>query len=116
MSLASSIEAFSLTLPPLSAKALASINPKPVISLNTLITWILVAPASFNTTVAEVFSSAAAAAGAAATATALGSTPNSSYIASNNSFTSRIFISLIASIISCVLNFAILIFLPIFSN
>ena len=87
-------------------------KPAGLTSGNTKLTWILADPASFNTTVASVFSSAAApAAGAAATATALGSTPNSSFIASTNSLTSRIFISFIASIISCVLNFAILIFL-----
>ena len=70
--------------PPLSANPLASTNPKPVISRITLITAILAAPASFKTTVLAVFSSAASAAGAAATATADGSTPNYSFIASNN--------------------------------
>ena len=65
-------------LPPLSAIALASPNPKPVISLINLITANLLAPQSVNTTVAVDASSAAApAAGAAATATALGSTPPS---------------------------------------
>ena len=51
ISSASAAGTFSLTFPPLSAKPLASTNPNPVISLKTLITWILEAPQSFNTTV-----------------------------------------------------------------
>ena len=48
-----------------------------------LITAILFPPADFNTTVlVDGPSSTAPAAGAAATATAIGSTPNSSFIAS----------------------------------
>ena len=82
ISSASSLEIFSFTAPPLSAISLASFNPKPVISLITLITGILVAPALVNVTVTSVGPSSTAAAGAAATATALGSTPNSSFIAS----------------------------------
>ena len=38
ISLASSLEMFSLTAPPLSAMSLDSFNPRPVISLITLIT------------------------------------------------------------------------------
>ena len=53
-------------LPPLSAIALASPNPKPVISLINLITANLLAPQSANTTVADEASSAAAAATAGA--------------------------------------------------
>ena len=69
---ASSLATFSLTVfgAP-STRSLASFNPNPVASLTTLITWILLAPASFNTTSNVDFSSAApatapAAAGAAA--------------------------------------------------
>ena len=50
----------------------------------------------------------AAPAAGAATATELGSTPNSSFIISTNSLTSRIVFSLIASIISLFSIFAIL--------
>ena len=62
-----------------STKSLASFNPNPVASLTTLITCILFAPASFNTTLKDDFSSAAApAAPAAGAATAAADTPNSS--------------------------------------
>ena len=54
--------------PPLSATPLASTNPKPVISLITLITPILAAPASFKTTVLVEGPSSTAAAGAAESA------------------------------------------------
>ena len=60
---ASSFEAPSLTVfgAP-STKSLASFSPNPVASLTALITAILDAPASFNTTLNSVFSSAPAAA------------------------------------------------------
>ena len=61
-----------------------------------------------NTTLTELGPSSTAAAGAAATATALGSTPNSSFIASTNSLTSRIVISFNPLINSSFVNFAIL--------
>ena len=108
ISSASAAATFSLIFPPLSAKALASTNPNPVISLTTLITAILAAPASFNTTVLVALSAdSTPAAGAAATATALGTTPNSSYIASTNSLTSRIVISFNPLMNSSFVNFAI---------
>ena len=50
----------------MSATALASTNPKPVISLMILITAILFPPADFNTTVLVFGPSSTAAAGAAA--------------------------------------------------
>ena len=83
---ASSLATFSLTvLGAPSTKSLASFNPNPVTSLTTLITAILLAPASFNTTLNSVFSSAAAAPaaapGAATTAAAAADTPNFSSIA-----------------------------------
>ena len=84
---ASSLEAPSLTVfgAP-STKSLASFNPNPVASLTTLITWILLAPASFNTTSKDVFSSAAAtAAPAAGAAAATADTPYFSSIALTNS-------------------------------
>ena len=87
---ASALEAPSLTVfgAP-STKSLASFNPNPVASLTTLITWILLAPASFNTTLNEVFSSAAAApAPAAGAATAAADTPYFSSIPLTNSASS----------------------------
>ena len=59
---ASSFEAPSLTVfgAP-STRSLASFNPKPVTSLTTFITAILLGPAYFNTTLNDDFSSAAAA-------------------------------------------------------
>ena len=75
---ASSLATFSFTVfgAP-STRSFASFNPNPVASLTTLITWILFAPASFNTTLNEDFSSAAAAPAAPATgaATAAADTP-----------------------------------------
>ena len=68
MNLAFNSSASSLLAPSLtvfgapSTNSLASFNPNPVASLTTLITWILFAPASFNTTSNEDFSSAAPAA------------------------------------------------------
>ena len=53
-----------------STKSLASFNPNPVTSLTTLITWILAAPADFNTTLNVDFSSAAPAAAPPATGAA----------------------------------------------
>jgi len=50
MAKSTSKEAFSLIVPPLSAKSLASFNPRPVISLITLITAILEPPALVNST------------------------------------------------------------------
>src|SRR5690606_12273197 len=68
-----------------STKSLASFNPKPVSSLTNLTIANLFAPALFNTTSNDVFSSAASAAGpaadpaATATAAAAGSIPYSSF-------------------------------------
>ena len=84
---ASSLEAPSLTVfgAP-STNSLASFNPKPVASLTTLITWILFAPTSVNTTSNDVFSSAAAAAPpATGAATAAADTPYFSSIPFTNS-------------------------------
>ena len=76
---ASSLEAPSLTVfgAP-STRSLASFNPKPVTSLTTFITAILLAPVSFNTTSNDDFSSAAAPAAAppaTGAATAAADTP-----------------------------------------
>ena len=80
MSSASSLETASFNvLGAPSTISLASFNPNPVISLTTLITLILFAPAFDNTTSNSVFSSAAAPA-TAPPATATGAaalTPNS---------------------------------------
>ena len=83
---ASSLATFSLTVfgAP-STKSLASFNPNPVASLTTFITCILFAPASFNTTLKLVFSSAAATAPAAGAAAATADTPYFSSIALTNS-------------------------------
>ena len=83
MSSAASLETFSfIVLGASSTIALASLSPRPVISLTALTTLILLSPADFKTTSNSVFSSAAAAppaTGAAATATgAAADTPNSS--------------------------------------
>ena len=109
---ASSLETFSfIVLGAPSTKSLASFNPNPVASLTTLITAILFAPASFNTTLNSVFSSAAAApaTGAATTAAAAADTPNFSSIAltkSANSKTVSFSISAIMFSIFSVLNFS----------
>ena len=108
---------FSLIFPPLSAKPLASTNPKPVSSLMILITAILFPPAFFSTTVLVLGPSSFASAGAAATATAEGSTPNYSFIASTNYLISRIVISFNELINSSLVNFAIISpLLPIFRH
>ena len=103
---ASSLETFSLTVfgAP-STNSLASFNPNPVASLTTLITFIFWSPASFNTTLKDVFSAAAspAAAPAAGAAAATADTPNSSSIAFTNSDNYTTVIFLISSIISSLL-------------
>ena len=73
-----------------STNSLASFNPNPVASLTTLITWILFAPASFNTTLNEDFSSAAPATAPPATgaAAATADTPYFSSIALTSSASS----------------------------
>jgi hypothetical protein len=98
---ASSFDIPSLTLPQLSAKSLASFNPRPVNSLITLITAIFELPALVNSTSNAVFSSAPASQPAApATITgAAAETPNSSSIAFTKSFNSTIVNSLTKSII-----------------
>jgi hypothetical protein len=116
MSLASSLETFSLTTHPASAKSLASFNPRPVNSLITLITAILLPPADFNSTLNEVFSSASPAQAAPAAATITGAaadTPNSSSIALTKSFNSTIVNSFTKSkiLVALALNSAIIIIL-----
>ena len=111
---ASALETFSLTaLGALSTRSLASFKPKPVTVLTTLITFNLLAPALARITSNSVFSSAAAAPApaAGAAATAVGSIPNYSFIASTNSLISRIVISFKDSINTSFVNLAILIFL-----
>src|SRR6185369_146353 len=78
-----------------STNSFASFKPKPVKSFTTLTTFNLLAPAAFNTTLKEVFSSATgapaplpAAGPATATAAAAGSIPYSSFRIFANSFTS----------------------------
>ncbi|EKE26271.1 MAG: hypothetical protein ACD_4C00348G0001 [uncultured bacterium (gcode 4)] len=103
---ASAFETFSLTLPPLSAIALASASPRPVKSLKTLITPILAAPAEVRTTLYVDFSSASSAHPAAAHITATGAaalTPNFSSIADTKSASSRIVRSETRSMIFCAL-------------
>ena len=81
MSSASSLETASLSaLGAPSTTALASFNPKPVISRTTLITLTFCPPTSVNSTSNSVFSSAAspAPAPAATTTPAAADTPNSS--------------------------------------
>ena len=73
-----------------STKPLASLRPRPVTSLTTLITLTLPAPADVNSTSNSVFSSAAPAAAPAAATGAAAETPNSSSIAFTKSFNSRI--------------------------
>ena len=109
ISLASSTEMFSLTAPPLSAISLDSFKPNPVISLITLITFTLAAPAFTRLTVTTLGPSLAVSqlATGAATATELGSTPNSSFLASTNSLIYNKFISFNALINSSFVNFAI---------
>ena len=89
ISLAASLATFSLIVAlAVSTKALDSERPKPVISLTTLITLILLAPALARITSNSVCSSAAAAGAPPATATATGAaalTPNSSSKAFTNS-------------------------------
>ena len=94
-----------------STTSLASFRPRPVASRTTLITLTLLGPTSVSSTSNSVFSSAAAApAPAAATTTpAAADTPISSSHAFTNSFSSNTDNSLIASINSAVVNFAILI-------
>jgi hypothetical protein len=103
ISSASSFETPSFSLPPLSAKSLASFNPRPVISLITLITAIFEAPAFVNSTSKLVFSSSppAAAHPPAIITGAAAETPNSSSIAVTRSFNSTIVNSLTKSIICC---------------
>ena len=96
----------------LSTTSLASFKPKPVSSRTTLITLTFSEPTSVNSTSNSVFSSTSAAGPAAATTTpAAADTPNSSSHAFTKSFNSKTLNSLIASINSAVVNFAILIFL-----
>ena len=114
ISSASAVGIFSLTAPLLSTISLDSFNPKPVISLTTLITATLEAPASAIVTVTVLGAASATPAPAgAATATADGSTPNSYLIASTNSLISNKFISFKLLIKSSFVNLAIL-FPPIF--
>ena len=114
MSLASSLDAPCLrTFGAPSTTSLASLRPRPVTSRTTLITLTLFGPTSVSSTSNSVFSSSAAApAPAAATTTpAAADTPNSSSQAFTNSFYSNTDNSLIASINSAVVNFAIIIYL-----
>ena len=109
ISSASSLDTASFTtFGALSTRSFASFNPSPVISRTTLITLTLEAPAATSSTSNSVFSSAAAASPPAATTTpAAADTPNSSSHAYTNSFNSNTDNSLIASINSAVVNFAI---------
>ena len=93
-----------------STTALASLSPSPVNSRTTLITLTLEAPAETRTTSNSVFSSAAGASppAAATTTPAAAETPNSSSQAYTNSFNSNTDNSLIASINSATVYFAIL--------
>ena len=102
MSSASSLETASLiALGAPSTTALASFNPKPVISRTTLITLTFCPPTSVNSTSNSVFSSAAspAPAPAATTTPAAADTPNSSSQAFTKSFNSNTDKPLITSII-----------------
>ena len=112
ISSASAFAAASLiTLGAASTRSLASLRPRPVASRTTLITLTLLGPTSVSSTSNSSFSSAAAApapAPAAATTTpAAADTPNSSSHAFTRSFNSNTVNSLIASMISAVDNFAI---------
>ena len=93
-----------------STNSLASLSPSPVISRTTLITLTLDAPAETSSTSNSSFSSAAAppSAAAATTTPAAADTPNSSSHALTKSFNSSTDNSLIASINSAVVNYAIL--------
>ena len=112
ISSASALEAPSFTtFGALSTSSFASFRPSPVISRTTLITLTLEAPADTSSTSNSSFSSAAAApspAAAATTTPAAAETPNSSSQAYTNSFNSNTDNSLIASINSAVVIFAIL--------
>ena len=108
---ASALEAASLrTFGAPSTTSLASFRPSPVASRTTLITLTLFGPTSVSSTSNSSFSSAAAASPAAAATTtpAAADTPNSSSHAFTRSFNSNTDNSLIASINSAVVNFAIL--------
>ena len=100
-----------ITLGAPSTASLASFSPRPVISRTTLITLTLFGPTSVNSTSNSVFSSAAAASppAAATTTPAAADTPNSSSHAFTRSFNSNTLNSLIASINSAVVNFAMII-------
>ena len=115
MSSAVALSAASLrTLGAPSTRSLASFKPKPVASRTTLITLTLFGPTSVNSTSNSVFSSAAApspAPAAATTTPAAADTPNSSSQAFTKSFHSNTLNSLIASINSAVVIFAMIIFL-----
>ena len=114
---ASSLETPALTtFGALSTTSLASFKPNPVTSRTTLITLTLLGPTSVSSTSNSSFSSAAPAASPAAATTtpAAADTPNSSSQAYTNSFNSNTDISLIASINSAVVNFAILNLPPFF--
>src|SRR5699024_5288143 len=115
MSSASSLEAPCLTtFGAPSTTSFASFKPRPVTSRTTLITLTLFGPTSVSSTSNSVFSSSAAppaAAPAATTTPAAADTPNSSSQAFTNLFSSKTDNSLIASINSAVVNFAILIYL-----
>ena len=96
----------------LSTSSFASFSPRPVISRTTLITLTLEAPADTSSTSNSSFSAAPPAASppaAATTTPAAADTPNSSSQAFTSSFNSNTYNSLIASIISAVVNLAILI-------
>jgi hypothetical protein len=102
ISSASSFAAFSFITQPLSAKSLASFSPRPVTSLITLITAILLAPAEVSSTLKLDLPSPSPASHPAAPATITGAaadTPNSSSIAVTKSFSSTIDSSLTKSII-----------------
>ena len=117
ISSASALDAPSLTtLGAPSTTSLASFKPNPVTSRTTLITLTLLGPTSVSSTSNSSFSSAAPAASPAAATTtpAAADTPNSSSQAFTNSFHSNTDNSLIASINSAVVNFAILNLPPFF--
>ena len=84
-----------------STRSFASFNPRPVISLTTLITLIFCAPILANTTLNSVCSSAGASAATAPAAAATGAaavTPNSSSIAFTSYDNSKTVIFFISSI------------------
>jgi len=100
---ASSFAIFSLTVPPLSARAFASPSPSPVISRRALITGtFLSAAVDLRTTVAVELSSSAGAAAATATPTgAAAETQNLSSIAVTRSLSSIMVSSPTRSMIFC---------------